>query len=366
MLLRRSRSSLDRPKRQARRWPVPVLSLSAWSEALRRLPRASLALGAWLAVCAPARRGYALPPNGTLEDVTSLDYAGACVTEAELLRELSRWVKRRGTLPADLSVRVTGQDAPTFHARFEIARAGSVVASREFSGDRVQCQQRVAVLASALGLSLENYLETAAPLEREVAPKPLKPVQRAAGTSWLGTSYVGAWAGVGLLPEPTWAATIAAGLSRNSWGIRAAVLLTPFQGLPLGDGSAKVQLLGGGLSGCRLGRLVMLPAEVCLETQAGMLRISGSGYAVSLQSQDWFLDGAARLQLEVPLVRRVAIYAGARVGMTVHATELTVREAEGRALLVSRAWPAFSYGLVAGMRFDLASRGTEEFVRSGH
>lgn len=202
----------------------------AWSRASRPVRRLSSTTAARLVITLGTSSAVAQPGPRSLVDVTQLEYQGDCVTRGPLLAELQRWLKQSGTLPSDLSVQVSGHDAPSFSARFQIARGGVVVASREFSGDRIQCHERVQVLSSALGLALENYLE--ANRARELAsPEPPKPhpTHEPAPSSFRAGSYAGGWVGVGLLPRATWAATLGAEAFIGAWGLRAGALLTPAQ-----------------------------------------------------------------------------------------------------------------------------------------
>lgn len=327
----------------------------AWSRASGPVRRLSSTTAARLVITLGTSSAVAQPGPRSLVDVTQLEYQGDCVTRGPLLAELRRWLKQSGTLPSDLSVQVSGHDAPSFSARFQIARGGVVVASREFSGDRIQCHERVQVLSSALGLALENYLE--ANRARELAsPQPPKPHPRhEPAPSFRAGSYAGGWVGVGLLPRATWAATLGAEAFKGAWGLRAGALLTPAQTFPLGVGSARVQLLGGDWAGCRQLGVLPLTLAACLESRAGLLRISGSDYDVSLTSRDLFWDGGLSSQLDVPLASRVSLYVGARLGLTLRATTLVVRAQDSQSLLVSRDWPTFSYGALVGIRFALLS-----------
>jgi hypothetical protein len=136
------------------------------------------------------------PLADSLDRATQYAYVGDCVSRPELARGLSRWVSRSGALPPDLQVRVSGHDAPEFRARLEIRRGTQTVAVREFSDQRVECRQRPAVLSSALGLALENYLESArAPEPKPEAAPMAVPLRSFDKPVWRLQTYAGGWWG---------------------------------------------------------------------------------------------------------------------------------------------------------------------------
>jgi hypothetical protein len=306
------------------------------------------------------------PLANNLDRVTHYEYVGECVSRRELVRGLERWVNRSGALPADLAVRVAGRDAPEFWARFEIQRGERIVAAREFSSGSVACEQRSAVLSSALGLALENYLESArmpeAKPKSESEPEPVVARARppaAERAVWRGQTYAGGWWGVGALPGATWSAAIGAGLLRDRWVARAGAFLTPIQVVVLGEGRTRVQVLGGEFSGCVAHRLGSRPLELCADARLGLARLSGVDYRVSFSTREPYAGVGLSLTLTEQL-GRVGVYVGGQVGLTVWAPELVVRGERDRALVASRAWPGLSLGVLAGLRFDLSSNAPKD------
>lgn len=291
----------------------------------------------------------------SLDRVTHYEYVGDSVSRSELVRGLERWVNRSGALPADLAVRVSGRDTPEFWARFEIQRGERIVAAREFSSGSVACDQRSAVLSSALGLALENYLESArTPKPQTIDARPLPLPSLSEGPVWRGQTYAGGWWGVGVLPEATWSAAVGAGLLRDRWVARAGGFLTPNQVVALGQGQTRAQLLGGELSGCVSHRLGSRPLELCADARLALARLSGVDYPVSFRTRAPYAGVGLSLTLTEQL-GRVGVYVGGRAGLTVWAPELVVRSEQDRALVASRAWPGLSFGVLAGLRFDLSS-----------